>query len=1446
MTASMTGTPGVAGDAGPRGRTFTMSTKPTASRGTRVVRCAFTMCTLLLVTMQTSAESWPQWRGTARNGTTSESSGYDGSSWNPTEIWELNNWGKGGTSPILVNGKIYVMGWSGGKDYVYCVNASNGSTVWSSNYNCPEYGRKQWGRNQQYIGGPLATPALDVANNRLYTYSCDGDLRCYNSTNGSLVWSTNLYNTYNMLISTAGENYGTQSAPLISGSWVVVEVGKGTNSASMMAFNKTNGSLAWKSASNEIHGRSSSPVQMSVGGQTCFAAFTDAGVVVTRADTHATVGKFAFQARYGHNIPTPVVMGSKLLVTAGMSSKTFQLNVSLSGGVTKDWETSNAFSKVVSPVVSGGYAYTINAGRLQCLNLSSRARAWQSSSANFGNDDEGSLVLTGDNKLIAWGENNLVLVEATNSSFQELARRSGVLGSSDYDYPHVLLAEGYILCKTKNGRMACLTVPTSSPVAPTITGPASLADGEVSSSFSATFAATGTAPITWDKSAGTLPPGMSISSSGSYSGTPTTAGSYTFTVRAQNAAGNDTKVYTHVIDPEPVTPPSITGPASLGDGTVNSSFSATFTAGGDTPITWSTSAGTLPPGMSIASNGTYSGTPTAAGSYTFTVQAQNAGGSDTKQYTHTIDPEPVPPTITAPASLADGQVGTSFSATFTASGDTPITWSKSAGTLPPGMSISSSGSYSGTPTAAGSYTFTVRAQNGAGTDTKQYTHVIDPEPPTITGPATLNDGLVGSAYSATFAASGTTPITWDTSAGTLPPGMSIASNGTYSGTPTTAGSYTFTVRAQNGGGSDTQQYTHTIVAAAVAPSITAPASLADGKVNASFSASFTASGTAPITWSTSAGTLPPGMSIAANGTYSGTPTTAGSYTFTVKAENTAGNDTQQYTHVIDPEPAVAPSITGPASLTDGTVGDPYSATFTASGDTPITWDTSAGTLPPGMSIASNGAYSGTPTTAGSYTFTVRAQNAGGTDTQQYTHTIGAVAPPLPSPWVNADIGAVSAAGSATYSSGTFTVNGSGADIYGSADEFHFVYQSFSGNGSIVARVESQTGTNSWSKCGVMMRDTLDANSAHAMMEITTGNGSVFGSRSSTGGSTTDVKANDGATAPKWVKVERTDSAFIGSVSDDGATWVEVGSVAISMGADISIGMAVTNHSDGSISTATFDSVSITAGSTPTAPTITSAAPTMVTAGQLYTYTIVATGDPAPTLSVSGEPAWLTLSGDVLSGTPQAGDVGTTAAITITASNGASPDATEQFTITVVDAAAAPVVTIAAPDAWAWEGGDAATIVVTRTGDAGAAISAALAAGRICDLFLLVRSVLMHYNPHSPFVSLDNWHGIACHECGYITSGDDVFWCAACEHDFCGDCSSYCRRCDESTCINCLENCPACDEPVCPSCMTRCPDCEEPICKTCLEEQQCPCIEENEENQDEQAENMSATVTAASG
>ena len=136
------------------------------------------------------------------------------------------------------------------------------------------------------------------------------------------------------------------------------------------------------------------------------------------------------------------------------------------------------------------------------------------------------------------------------------------------------------------------------------------------------------------------------------------------------------------------------------------------------------------------------------------------------------------------------------------------------------------------------------------------------------------------------------------------------------------------------------------------------------------------------------------------------------------------------------------------------------------------------------------------------------------------------------------------------------------------------------------------------------------------------------------------------------------------------------------------------------------------------------------------------------------------------------------------------------------------------------------------GDAGAVINMSLTTGRICDFFLLVRSVLTHYNPDSPYVALEKWHGVPCYECGFVASEEDVYWCISCENSLCSECSSYCRKCEETVCLACLETCGACEELICSSCMARCPNCDRPICVTCQKEQQCPCIEENEENQND--------------
>jgi hypothetical protein len=258
--------------------------------------------------------------------------------------------------------------------------------------------------------------------------------------------------------------------------------------------------------------------------------------------------------------------------------------------------------------------------------------------------------------------------------------------------------------------------------------------------------------------------------------------------------------------------------------------------------------------------------------------------------------------------------------------------------------------------------------------------------PTITT-SSLPAGTVDTAYSQTVEASGTTPISFAVSAGSLPAGLTLdPDTGVVSGKPTAVGSQTFTITATNVGGTDSKEYTLAVDAAAVAPSITL-SSFPDARVGSAYSQAVTATGTTPISFEVSSGSLPAGLTLdSATGVISGTPTAVGSATFTITATNAGGIDSKAFSVAVGAA-AVAPSITT-SSLAGATVGSAYSQTVAASGTAPFTFAVSSGSLPDGLELDSTtGVISGTPTTAGSVTFTVSVTNSAGTDLQEYTMAI---------------------------------------------------------------------------------------------------------------------------------------------------------------------------------------------------------------------------------------------------------------------------------------------------------------------------------------------------------------------------------------------------------------------------------------------------------------------------
>ena len=334
-------------------------------------------------------------------------------------------------------------------------------------------------------------------------------------------------------------------------------------------------------------------------------------------------------------------------------------------------------------------------------------------------------------------------------------------------------------------------------------------------------------------------------------------------------------------------------PATLPTPTVGTPYSQTISATGiHPPFIFSVSSGALPAGLTLDSaTGVISGTPTSSAPTLFTLTATDANGC-TATRSHSITP--LCPTISiTPSSLTKGTVGTSFSRTLAASGGTAPygSWTVTSGSLPAGLTLNAStGVISGTPTAAASpaTSFTVRVSDTYGClGTQSVSLQICPVITlSTTSPAA---GTVGTAYSHTVTASGgAAPYTFAITSGTLPSGLSLSSStGVISGTPTQAVSRSVTVRATDANGcTGTRSYTFAPVCPVISLTpLTLPAAYFGGSYDRTLTA---AGGTAPYTFVIDQGALPTGLFLATNGIISGVPSVVGTFTFTVKVQDTYG------------------------------------------------------------------------------------------------------------------------------------------------------------------------------------------------------------------------------------------------------------------------------------------------------------------------------------------------------------------------------------------------------------------------------------------------------------------------------------------------------------------------------------------------------------------------------
>jgi glucose/arabinose dehydrogenase len=581
------------------------------------------------------------------------------------------------------------------------------------------------------------------------------------------------------------------------------------------------------------------------------------------------------------------------------------------------------------------------------------------------------------------------------------------------------------------------------------------------------------------------------------------------------------------------------------------------------------------------------------------------GGVDTETVVIHANNSPPTPTITAPAGTLTWKVGDPISFAGSATdpqdgtlADSALTWTLLIHHCPSDCHIHTVQSYVGI--ASGSF---------AAPDHEYPSHLE------LKLTATDTDGLQATTSVLLFPqtvtmAFETSPtglqLSWDATTAAAPfnNAVIIGSQNTVSApvTQLSNGSLYEFVAWSDGGAA-----THTVIASASPATLTAtyalrppPASLSanpSSVVGGSGSTgTVTLSGPAPPSGATvslsssnpAVASVPANVLVPAGSTSATFPiSTAGvgiSTTVTLTASYGTGSTSGGVT-VIPPNVPPTVSITSPSN--GATFTAPASVLIQASATDPdglvARVDFYVGGNLLGSATSEPFSYTWSNVASGSYTLTAVATDSTGAPTTSTPVSIAVSNPSgIPVPWLEQDIGAVGVPGSSTYNNGTYTVLGSGADIYGSSDQFHFVYQPVSGDGQILARVVSLQNTNSYAKVGVMIRQSLTNNSPHAMMLIEPIKVTAFMWRLTSGTATSSVGSN--AAAPQWLRLVRSGSTFTGYRSADGVNWIQVGTTTVNLTGNVYVGLAVTSHNNTTTSTTVFDNVSLSFGTPNVSPT----------------------------------------------------------------------------------------------------------------------------------------------------------------------------------------------------------------------------------------------------------------------
>jgi len=370
---------------------------------------------------------WPQWRGPNRDGISKETGLLK--EWpanGPTLVWKATGAGAGYSSLAIANGKLFTMGVRSGREYVIAFDVSTGKELWATP-NGSVYSNDRG-------DGPRGTPTVD--GDQLYALGGNGDLSCLDTKSGKANWTLNILQKF------GGENprWGISESPLVMGEKLLVNAG-GPN-ASVIALNKKDGSVIWKSQSDPAGYSSAMPVQ--IGSNTQVVFFTEKRALgVDLKDGHL-LWTYPRAANDVANVATPVVKGNRVFVSSDYGTGAGLVEIKGDGTAQEVYFTKEMRNHHSSSILIGDYIYGFSSGILTAMRFDTGAVAWKNRSVG-----KGSLVYA-DGNLYAFSENGVVgLIEATPTGYVEKGRFR-IQQDSLPTWTHPVIAGGRLYLRDQN------------------------------------------------------------------------------------------------------------------------------------------------------------------------------------------------------------------------------------------------------------------------------------------------------------------------------------------------------------------------------------------------------------------------------------------------------------------------------------------------------------------------------------------------------------------------------------------------------------------------------------------------------------------------------------------------------------------------------------------------------------------------------------------------------------------------------------------------------------------------------------------------------------------------------------------------------------------------------------------------------------------------------------